>query len=352
MRLRFTLNLKMIFTTLLVVILSFLFLAYLNIKRQRNFLELAIENFGINTAQALEANIRSREELAEVKRLQTTILKLLYSNPLINSITVNLPVEEKLKVVASNESELIGREASLENLSSYRDGKIRTARIKGREKRELLRVIVPIRLSGEIVGTYEIKLNLEPFKELILKGEKEFFITALFSLAFIVISLFLLIHISVIKPVKEIQKGMREIGEGKLDFRITSKRKDEFGDLISGFNQMADQLQKNYQQLREIQKNLENKVMERTRELEEAKMVLEIKVRARTRELRELAESLEKKVRERTKALEESQKELQRKVRELEKFHQLAVERELKMLEMKKRIRELERELEEKNKKQ
>jgi PAS domain S-box-containing protein len=56
-------------------------------------------------------------------------------------------------------------------------------------------------------------------------------------------------------------------------------------------------------------------------------------------EIKALQESLEEKVRERTK-------ELQEKIKELEKFHKLAVGRELKMIELKEEIKRLKRELE------
>jgi PAS domain S-box-containing protein len=56
-------------------------------------------------------------------------------------------------------------------------------------------------------------------------------------------------------------------------------------------------------------------------------------------EIKALQESLEEKVRERTK-------ELQEKIKELEKFHKLAVGRELKMIELKKEIKRLKMELE------
>ena len=68
--------------------------------------------------------------------------------------------------------------------------------------------------------------------------------------------------------------------------------------------------------------------------LEESKKVLEIKVKARTRELRELAERQEEIIRERTK-------EIQERMEELERFHRLAVGRELKMIELKKKIKNL-----------
>jgi len=70
-------------------------------------------------------------------------------------------------------------------------------------------------------------------------------------------------------------------------------------------------------------------------EIEEARQVLEIKVKAKTRELRELAEQREKTIEERTKELKE-------KIEEMEKFQKLAVGRELKMVELKRKIKELE----------
>lgn len=86
------------------------------------------------------------------------------------------------------------------------------------------------------------------------------------------------------------------------------------------------------------------------RELEDAKTILEIKVKARTKELQELNQGLEEKVKERTKEIEKSKKEIEKKVFELEKWYNLTIGRELKMVELKKRISCLENKLEENNK--
>lgn len=76
-------------------------------------------------------------------------------------------------------------------------------------------------------------------------------------------------------------------------------------------------------------------MVEKHREAGEAKEVLEIKIAARTRELEELSRGLGKQVGERTK-------ELQAKIEELERFNKLAIGRELKMIALKEKIKELE----------
>ena len=71
-------------------------------------------------------------------------------------------------------------------------------------------------------------------------------------------------------------------------------------------------------------------------EVEMARMILEVKVRARTKELKDFSEDLEKMVEERTRDLES-------KIEELERFSKLTVGRETRMIELKKKIKELEK---------
>jgi len=70
------------------------------------------------------------------------------------------------------------------------------------------------------------------------------------------------------------------------------------------------------------------------KELNESKVNLEKKVKVRTKKLEKLTYNLEEKVQERTE-------ELQEKIDELEKFNKLAINREIKMVELKEQLKKL-----------
>ncbi len=107
-------------------------------------------------------------------------------------------------------------------------------------------------------------------------------------------------------PLSQLEKIMREGSEGKLDTEVEIRSQDEIGSLASSFNNMRKGIKK-YQ-----------------------------------KRLQEYGSMLEKKVKERTMELEASKKQLEDKNINLERFNRLAVGRELKMVELKKRIKELE----------
>lgn len=109
-----------------------------------------------------------------------------------------------------------------------------------------------------------------------------------------------------IQPIKELVSGMDEVSKGNLDAKLNIKTGDELELLAESFNKMTDDLKKSGEQIRVYAKEMELNVLKRTKEVEQ------------------------------------SRKELQAKVEELERFNKLAVGRELKMVELKKKMAELE----------
>lgn len=324
---RFNLRIKLLSSLVIVVFLVLAILLFQAISREKEIFQDGFKEKAMILALALDAGIASREELKDIEKLQSDIYKFMWLYPEIVQISIGVPTPEGLKIVASNKTEEIGNLAGPQNLFSYKQGRFLTETLVLPDSTRVFSAITPIHVGGQKVGTYDIRLSLEAEEKAISHQQREASIMVLVSITVIIITLSLLLGKMVIGPIIEIKKGLETITGGNLSWRITPKSEDEIGDLARGFNEMSKRLEESY-------RGLEKKIKERTKELEEAKTALEIRVQARTKELRELAESLDEQVKERTK-------ELQGKIKELERFHRLAVGRELKMIELKKEIKKL-----------
>jgi len=292
MKTTLSLQFKLLIAVALVIVLTLSVLIYLVVDSQRKLSRASFRDLAIALAQALDAGIGSKAELDDIDKLQSDIYKIMWLNADITQISINLPTKDGLKVAASNNTALVGKKAALESFSSYQEGIIFTETLVEPEGAQTLRVITPVHVGGQRVGTYDIRLSLDALEENILKTQRQFLLGAITAVLVIISTLFLLMRATVINPIKVLQKGMKKIGGGELDYKIKIKRRDEIGDLAFGLNEMAEELKESY-------------------------------------------EFLEKKVAERTH-------QLNLKVKELEKFRKFAVGREIKMVELKKEIKRLE----------
>jgi two-component system NtrC family sensor kinase len=75
-------------------------------------------------------------------------------------------------------------------------------------------------------------------------------------------------------PIKEFEELARRISAGERGLTITVDSRDEIGDLAAEFNQMTSALTEREEEIRELNRNLERKVQERTTELEEKNRLL------------------------------------------------------------------------------
>ena len=121
-------------------------------------------------------------------------------------------------------------------------------------------------------------------------------------------------------PIKGLMIGMRKLSNGSPDYKIQITSKDEIGSLQVGFINMAGRLRQSHSELTKQKDELEIRVKERTAELEKNQEYLK----------------------ESISSLEKARGELEKKNEELERFLKLAVDREIKMVELKKKIKDLE----------
>lgn len=134
---------------------------------------------------------------------------------------------------------------------------------------------------------------------------------------------------ALLKNISVIDKAIAEVKENNLTARANVNSNDEIAKLAEAFNSMVESISRSQNELKFAQN-----------QLKETNLYLETRIKERTAELIKLKNNLEKIVFERTKELHE-------KVAELEKFKQLTVGREMKMIELKKKIEELKAEKEE-----
>lgn len=172
----------------------------------------------------------------------------------------------------------------------------------------IISTIIPLVITGIlIILSYQEVINqfiAEQGIDLIGEPEQGLFLTLSNIRIQVVLTLFIVIILTLfsnvlmtrnlIRPLKNLIKGTKEVAKGNLDYIIKIKAKDELGELTNNFNSMVQQIKQ------------------------------------------------EKKVSEKVRVdLEGKTKELQQKVADLEKFHKLTIGRELKMVELKKQIKEL-----------
>ncbi len=90
------------------------------------------------------------------------------------------------------------------------------------------------------------------------------------------------------RPLKNLVQGADRIGKGDLDIRIPVHSTDEFGDLATKFNQMAEQLKQTLTALKRSHQDLENRVEERTRNLTQLNQALNNEILVRKQKEQEL----------------------------------------------------------------
>ncbi len=92
-----------------------------------------------------------------------------------------------------------------------------------------------------------------------------FILVSIIVIAVVVVTIF--ISRRLIRPIQKLVEGTGKIAAGSLDFKISTKSKDEIGDLANSFNNMTTQLGESKRQLDDYALNLKQMVEEKTKEI-------------------------------------------------------------------------------------
>ena len=108
---------------------------------------------------------------------------------------------------------------------------------------QVLNLSRPITFKDKELGTVHVGLSLDFINHLIYRESVSILILSLFIIL-LGIAIAILLGVSFSRPISKLVGATQQIGKGNLGYRITMNRKDEFGDLASAFNYMADELDK------------------------------------------------------------------------------------------------------------
>ncbi|PIP34963.1 hypothetical protein COX68_03280 [Candidatus Falkowbacteria bacterium CG_4_10_14_0_2_um_filter_41_15] len=234
------LQFKIIGTVFLTFLVLFSFFVYTHTQKYQQLLKDSYITEAKAIANALDANIRSRADLAR-DVLEANIYKHIWLNPNILKIDINLPQNDnQLMTFFSNDQSEINATSDVDNLQVLKEGILINKIIKIGDQR-ILQVITPIHLSGQNIGTYQIDFTLENVDRAMADEAKTMIIYYILIIMGFVLLLFIFSK-NITRPLKDLMITARALAAGNLNQRAQIKSNDEVGQLAISFNQMVESL--------------------------------------------------------------------------------------------------------------
>ncbi len=119
----------------------------------------------------------------------------------------------------------------------------------------------------QILGVLDVVVSLDELDKIISHNTRNTILNAVLIIIFISLFSWLFIITLVNKPLKKMAKGIEEIGNGNLNYKIELRTKNEFGQMAKRFNEMSIKLNDAYREIKNWSETLNDKVNEKTEEL-------------------------------------------------------------------------------------
>lgn len=217
----------------------------------------------------------------------TAILEFSYkyvqSNPHIIKLVFSRENRDDL-VIRSKSWSLQTKQKDLKQYESYSE----KYQIREMDGQDVFYYSYPVKLSSVTWGWIHMALSLDEYEQkIMMMYEKFFYMAALFLIMTVVLAYVIAQLIS--RPIIKLNKVSQEIADGDMTRRVDISSNDEIENLARNFNRMVDSLAATHQELKHSNDELEHRVLLRTSELVQVNEQLEHK----TLQLKDLNDNLE-----------------------------------------------------------
>lgn len=278
----------------LVIVASMLIISGYLIKRQNEIYSNELEKRG----QALVANLAYNAEYGVILESTMELDNLIKGVARANDIIYVKVLASDGRVLAETGSEAYANAKISDNSSDKtgttgKYGKTDYVAANGSKFMELSYPVETVRQSvsrenlgsvydysggedsyvREVIGEVRVGLTYSNLSREVTKSQ-----TASTLLTFIVVLSAIILMTAFVRiitrPIESLVEVTDQISKGDLTKTMDINRNDEIGLLATSFNRMIESLKKSQDEIEEYNRNLEEKIIERTRELEEAQTQL------------------------------------------------------------------------------
>lgn len=282
------LSVRLILSISFILVTIFSVYTYLIVKNLDKYLTEARFESAYNISDLIKKSTRysmllnRREDVHQIiKTLGTEIgvknIRIYNKQGLIIFSTDSSEILKKVNVTA--EACIVCHNSSIPIQSLTNRNKIRI--YKNTENKRVLGLINPIQNEPDcsdaechahspkvkILGVLDVVVTLDELDKIMTQNRQNTILSAV--LITVAISFFcgLFIIVLVNKPMKQLTKGIDEVGRGNLNYKIDVRSKNEFGQMAKRFNEMSEKLNEAYKEIKNWSDTLNDKVNEKTEEL-------------------------------------------------------------------------------------
>jgi two-component system NtrC family sensor kinase len=119
-----------------------------------------------------------------------------------------------------------------------------------------------------ILGILDVQMSLRELDQAVNRARFNVFMSSIIFLIVAMIVFSISIYIVIYKPIESLKDGTVRLALGDLDYRIKMNSRDELGMLARSFNNMAENLKRAYDELKDWSYKLAERVKKKTSELE------------------------------------------------------------------------------------